>query len=601
MAYKAAQLSFLVDLGMRPDADDATAENFARNLIDQELAEFERIGDAEGDGSDPPEDPGTVQRGGNPPPPTVPGAATPPTNPTNPENPGEDLTRVGQGTAANPLNVQAEIQRALAQDAADRRRRAEFIRAQAGDDIPGDLVQRALAEDWDETQVSREFLRAVRTRPAAVPGGNGGGHLGIHSRSHDGDCTLEALQGAILLREGFALDDAMFSRQEASAMLRRDNVKGGWIHSLASQSGTAILRVAGSNEPDPNERYERARDRAHRFARYSMMDFARESLRLAGRQVPDDPDDMVQRALSTATLTAVFSTSVNMQILQAYLGIADTTRGWVHEADVNDFKTNDRGRLTKASGMKKLARGAEAQQIEYGDAIESYKIARYAGQFTIDDQDFIDDSFGALSEHTPKELGELAAELRPNLVYAILFANANMRDGTALFHANHGNLETTSALNAAKLALAETNMSSQSENGRSINTMMQYLIVPRHLRFTARQLVNSAELRNTTANTQEGTANPHQGEFSIVSDPRLANGVTDPDTGTTYAGSTTTWYGAAANTRNGIEVGYRRGTGRAPRMDSFVLTGARWGMGWKCNMDIGGKALDWRGLHKATA
>jgi len=598
MAYKAAQLSYLVDLGMRPDADDTAAENFARNLVDHELAEFERIGDADGDGSDPPEDKGTVQRSGTT---NTPGPGT--AGATTPADPGQDLTRSANGNQT-PADLQAEIQRAIAANAAERRRRAEFIRQQAGTDIPADLVQRALAEDWDEQQVTREFLRALRTRPAAVPGGHGsGGQIGIISRSHDGDCTLEALQGAMLLREGFALDDAMFARREASAMLRRDGVRGAWLNNLAAATagGRFIARVAGGTEPDPMERFERARDMSHNFASLSMVDFCREALRLANRPVPHDRDDVIRRALSTATLSAIFSTSVNMQILQAYLGIADSTRGWVTEADVNDFKVNDRGRLTKASGMKKLARGAEAQQIEYGDAIESYKIARYAGQFTIDEQDMIDDSFGGLSEHTPRELGELAAELRPNLVYAILFANANMRDATPLFHADHGNVETSAALAAGTLRTAKANMATQSENGRSIQNAMRYLIVPENLEFTARQLVTSAELRNTTANTQDGTANPHQGQFQVVPDPRLDNGVTDPDTGTKYAGSETTWYGAAAANRNGIEIGYRRGTGRAPRMDTFMLTGARWGMGWKCNMDIGGKAIDWRGLHRATA
>lgn len=592
MAYAAAQLSYLVDLGMRPDADESAAESFARNLADHELAEFERIGDVEGDaGSSAAAGEGdeTVTRGAG--------------NGTEGEG-DEGITR-GNGTGAGGTtlpagDVTAEIQRALAQDRADRQRRADFIRSQAGDDIPADLVQRALAEDWDESRVSREFLRAVRTRPAAVPGGHGGGRTAIHSRSHDADCTLEALQGGLLLRDGFTLDDDMFGRREASAMLRRDGVRGGWLNNLVARSaGGMRLRTVG--EADPMDAFERARDNAHRYASMSLVDFCREGLRLAGRSVPDDRDDMIRRALSTATLSAIFSTSINMQILQAYLGIEDSTRGWTYEAEVADFKQNDRGRLTKASGLKKLARGAEAQQIEYGDAVESYKIARYAGQFTVDEQDIIDDRFGGMSEHTPRELGELAAELRPNLVYAILLANANMRDGKALFHADHGNLETTAALAALTLKTAKANMAVQTENGRSIRNAMRYLIVPENLEFTARQLVSSAELRNQSTSSHDGTANPHQGQFTVVSDPRLDNGVTDPDTGTTHAGSETTWFGAAAAGRTGIEVGYRRGTGRAPRMDTFMLTGARWGMGWKCNLDIGAKAIDWRGLHKSTA
>jgi len=419
-----------------------------------------------------------------------------------------------------------------------------------------------------------------------------GGHVGIHSRSHDGDCTLESLQAAILIREGFTLDDPIFSRREVAVSLARQDVRAGWIHSV--NQGINQTVTGGID-------LRRHMDNAQKYQSYSLVDFCREALRLSSRSVPCDQDDMIKRALSTATLSAVFSTNVNMQILQAYVGIADSTRGWVTESDVADFKLNDRGRMTKASGMGKLARGAEATQIQIGDAMESYKIARYAGQFTMDDMDIIDDSFGGLSGFVPRELGELAGELRPNLVYSILFANANMRDGVALFNAAHGNVETSAALAAGTLSTAKANMGTQQENGRQISNAMRYLIVPENLDFVARQLVTSAELRNTTANRNDGTANPLQGRFEVVSEPRLDNGVTDPDTGTTYNGSETTWYGAAAANGKGIEIGYRRGTGRAPKTDTFILSGARWGLGWKTNMDIGGKAIDWRGLNRNSA
>jgi hypothetical protein len=46
-----------------------------------------------------------------------------------------------------------------------------------------------------------------------------------------------------------------------------------------------------------------------------------------------------------------------------------------------------------------------------------------------------------------------------------------------------------------------------------------------------------------------------------------------------------------------IEVGYRRGTGRAPTIRSFVLDKGQWGLGWDINFDIGAKALDYRGMY----
>lgn len=405
----------------------------------------------------------------------------------------------------------------------------------ASGDLGDHNVQPVVSEP-QQRPVDPYILNQVRQEVTRSNQQTAASRIAIHSRSHEGDCTLAALQGGMLLRHGFTLDDEMFGRGEAAAMLRRDGVRGSWLNDI--NRGRS---AAGA---------ERDRDNAHRYGAMSLVDFCREALRLSARSIPVDQDDMIRRALSTAALSAVFSTSINMQILQAYLGLEDSTRGWCSEADVDNFKQNDRGRLTKASGMGKLARGGEAQQINFGDAVESYKIARYAGQFTLDEQDIIDDTLGGLSEHTPREL---AAELRPNLVYAILLANANMRDGKALFHADHGNLEASAALAALTLKTVKANMALQTENGRQIANAMRYLIVPENLEFTASQLVNSVELRNQSTSSHDGTANPHRGQFEVRHDPRLDNGVTDPDTGETYTGSETTWFGASG--RHGIEVG----------------------------------------------
>lgn len=613
MAVSTAQRSFLVGIGLRPDADDNLAETFSRQLTDHELAEFERIGFQEGGsggsggagsggnggqgggaGTTPAEgDGGQVTRGGTegsggegsggagggtgrP----ASGSGTTPT-----EGDGGQVTRGGAG---EPVDVEERIRREYERRESERLERLEFIREAAGDDVPRDLVERAMSEVWPQERVSREFLRAVRTRP---PAATSGGNVGIHVQQ---GVTLEALQGAFLLREGFALDDEIFRRREADAMLRRDGASGSWLHELARGADQLPENRAGE--------LQRARDESHRYSSMNMLDFARAALRLAGRTVPDNVDDLIHRAVSTATLTAVFSTSVNMQILQSYLGIEDSTRGWCFETDPADFKKIERGRLTKGTGLKKMARGGSPADITFGDETEEYKLGRYAGHFVIDEMDFIDDSFGATSPHTTRELGELCAEVRPNLVYSILLANAAMRDSVALFHATHGNLKTSSALSADTLRIAKASMAQQTENGRSIRTAMRYLLVPEALDFTGRQLVTSAELYQTGGAAVNGTANPHRGAFTVVSDPRLDNGVTDPDTGAVHAGSETTWYGAAAAGPHTIEVGYRRGTGRAPRMETYAITGKDgWGMGWKANMDIGAKAIDWRGLHKATA
>ncbi len=574
MLYTPAQLSFLVDRGMRPDADDDTAETFARSLDPMDAQAFARIDSAGELPTTPPPATDPVSRGEVTPP--AEGETTPPAT--------DPITRTEP--APSPTASEAEINRIvearLAARETERQARIDHITRQAGPDVPQDLVQRAMAEAWPAERVDREFLAAIRRRaPSAGYGEAPAGH--VRGR----DASVQALQAGMLLRLGVDLQSSVFASNEAGAMLRRDHSRGAWLHQANQQ-------IARGGQLNPE--FERSMDAAHQYRDYSLVDFCRSALQSQGLTVPADRSDMIHRALSTATLQNVFSTSVNMQLLAGYLGYADTTRDWTFEADVDNFKTQDRGRLEKATGLALLSRGkTEANHITMSDSKESYVIERYAGQFIVDERDIIDDSFGGISTHTPAELGEMAAEKRPELVYTILLSNPTMRDSVALFDNAHSNLGGSAALDATTLEAMRAAMAKQTENGRTIQSMMRFLIVPEALRFTAQRLVQSVELLDTTASKIAGTFNPHQGLFQVVSDPRLDNGIG------AYSGSGTTWYGAAAKSRHGIEVGYLRGSGRAPRIETFMLTGGSWGMGWKCNIDIGAKAIDWRGLAKRTA
>ncbi len=101
--------------------------------------------------------------------------------------------------------------------------------------------------------------------------------------------------------------------------------------------------------------------------------------------------------------------------------------------------------------------------------------------------------------------------------------------------------------------------------------------------------------------TERGATNTLRGEnMTLVIDSRLENGLTNPDDDSAQSGSASTWF-MASNQVETIEVGYLAGTGRAPQVRSTLLTNGKWGMNWDINMDIGAKAMDWRGLRKTTA
>jgi len=336
-----------------------------------------------------------------------------------------------------------------------------------------------------------------------------------------------------------------------------------------------------------------------RFRDLSMLDLCREAIRLDGRRAPYGRDETIRAAVSGASLSHIFTTTVGAQLLASYVEAGDTTVGWVRETDVANFQTQERKRLGKTAGLEKLPRGDTAKHATIADTGEEYRVARYAKMFVVDEQDIIDDRFNALLD-MPREMGAGAGRLRPDLIYAILLANASLgADSVALFHGDHSNL-ATAALAAAALEAGIAAMAKQTEDGVNLNIKPRFLLIPQDLFFTAAVLLKSAQ--RIIASASGGTYNPLLDEqIDIRSDNRLGvAGVTDPATGTVHAGTATNWFLVGAPVNPTIEVGYLRGTARRPMLRSFILDKGQYGIGWDIKMDIGVKALDYRAMYKST-
>lgn len=510
-------------------------------------------------------------------------AATTPTAATARRQPGNlqaattpDVARQLREQAAAEMARQEAVRQILARYPADLQ--VEFtVQGQQPRRVP--LLQHAIGEGLSPDQTELAAIRAHRPQ---------GGQFGIVVRDHDRDCTLQALQGAMILRAGGRLDHPAYQSFEAGAVQADGRpLIPNWLR-------------AGIN----TEIRQRAMDSAHRYAELSAVDLAAECLRLDGREVPHGRSNVIRAAVSSMSLASVFTTNINAILLPTYLDAPDTTEGWTREVDVADFRLQERPRLLKGVGLTKLPPGGEADHATRQDSGESYRIARYANQIVIDEQNFIDDALGAFAD-TPVEMGQAAARLRPDLVYAILLANPTLATtGRALFNATDGNTATGATFAMAALRAAITAMMAVRENAVNLNLVATHLIVPVDLFLLAGESVSSAELviAGTAGTvTERGFRNVVSDmNLKVVGDGRLTNGVVDPDSGTTYAGSTTTWY-LACNAVQTIEVGYLRGTGRAPRVRSWTYDrDGKFGMGWDVTLDIGAKALDWKGFQRRS-
>ncbi len=464
------------------------------------------------------------------------------------------------------------------------RDRITAIRTAAGSDIPTDLVDRAISESWTTERAGSEFLNHIRShRSGAV--GNDVVVVGGDKTRQMAELVLAASLlgvGAERHAEGFSV-----------AIIDGDPYQG--------------VRSADA--------WRTATQQGRRYAGMGAKDFLRQALTQAGQRfsLADSPGTLLRAAVSGGAVTNIFTTSAYASMLMAWDEVADSTVGWVSEADVINFLTHTEIDYQQDAQLKKHTRGGTAQHSNVSDSGQTFKLARFSKQFSVDEMDIIDDRFGALLS-APAEHGKAARRLRPQLVYSLLNQNGTYGGGllfnnTAITTAGgHANLGST-ALGADGMKAAANLMAVQyllqGKVRIPLNIVPETLVVPAALQWTAKELINSDTIiiaGTAGAITERGTKNVLANAVRrlVVDDSIGAIGTWDPSAEVVRAGSATNYYLASAPGRT-IEVSYRRGTGRAPQLRSYVLDQGRWGIGWDINYDIEAHVKDFRGLVKGNA
>lgn len=440
-----------------------------------------------------------------------------------------------------------------------------------------DLMQRAINEEWTTSQTALELLPMVRSHYQSE--NENYSSPAIHANRQ---VDINALAAGLMLRSGVALDSPIFE----SSFSRKSQIPSVFMRSV--------------NDPER----QKAMELGHRYEDMSLVDFCRMALQIVGQTPAADRQQMIRQAVSSSQVASIFTTNVSAQVLASYIDAEDTTLQWTTSADVANFQSNERHTMGKTGPLKRHGRGGEADHMDLDSSVEEYKIARYSGQMFLDEMDIIDDRLGALDSTSPDEMGLAARQLRPDLVYAELFANSNLNaTGRALFNTTDSNLFTGggSALGLAGLSAGVTAIQKQRIKNRPLNLALKFVLVPADLRLLLMQLLNSVEIREAAA--ASGTTNVI-GNLGLIgiSDDRLGvNGVVHPVTGVRYNGTAINWYAAAQPGVSGaktIEVGYLRGTGRAPQINSWIENRGKWGIGFAVKMDIGAKPLDFRALQR---
>jgi len=435
------------------------------------------------------------------------------------------------------------------------------------------LAAHAISEGWDTDRCELEARRHQELEAARNNRPHG---PAIHSTSRNQRGTMETLQAGLLMRAGVELDSPHLSA--ASVRHRMPQ----WLQ-------------AGVN--DPNR--QRIMDNAQEFRGISMLEAAHMALACTGATVPSNRLDMLHAAFSSGSVSQLFGATIGARMLSSYAEIQDFSLGWTQEADNPDMEEHDRNRMEAAGDLSLHPVGGSADYATRSAVSEKTKVDRFSKQMPIDEADFMSDNFQRLAQ-TPRDFGLAAGRMRPNVVAAVILANANLAaTGRALFNATDvSDIGTGQALDRAPLSLAISKLGLRKDGDASLNLTATHLLLPPTLRDLGVQLTKSDQVM---VDGGKGSKNV-LAEYNIkpVSEARLENGLVDPVSKANLSGSASNWYLVSAEA-NTIEVTFLEGAGRVPIVTTETLTGGKFGINVTVRHYVGAKALDFRGFVRGRA
>jgi len=308
-------------------------------------------------------------------------------------------------------------------------------------------------------------------------------------------------------------------------------------------------------------------------------------------------NETIRAAFSSVSLPGILSNVANKKLLQSYEAQPVIATKLCSTGDLNDFKENDRFRLTDVGDLMPIAADGEIKDGGLVEESAKNQLETYGKRFCLTRKMIINDDLGAFMK-VPTAMGNRAARLIDQLFFSRLLKNPTQIDGKALFHAGHKNLLTgaTSALGADSLKKAiQLFLDQVDADGQPISVEPRYLLVPTALKHLAIELTQGATL------IMAGTDNAVRPALNVLADENL-NVVSSPYLGNSaYEGASQTgWYlFGDPRTVDTWEIGYLKGK-RTPTVERGETDFNTLGLWFRVYFDLGVREQDHRGMVKAV-
>lgn len=402
-----------------------------------------------------------------------------------------------------------------------------------------------------------------------------------------------------LIERGVPVEQA--SAELIDKLAERQNAEQGVIrNSQGTTTSTVDLAVVGAKRDamqnallhrcNPAIKLEEA---AREFRGMRLIDMAREAVELVGGNVRGmTPQEVARAALgcdrqavraagmhTTSDFPLLLGGTVNRTLRDAYALAPQTWRPLGRPTTVPDFREITRVALGDISALEKVSEHGEYKYGTLDEEGSPIKVAKYGKIIAITWESIVNDDLSALTR-IPQALGAAAAQTESDVVWNLLLGNPTFVDGTAVFHANHGNLAASGgAINTTTLAAARAAMRKQkSKAGHFLNLGPEFLVVGPDKELEAFQFTSSQYVpaKNADINDSRNTS------LTVIVDARITGNQ---------------WYlYAAPGVVDTFEYAYLEG-------EQGVFTETREGfevdgMEIKARLVFGAAWIDYRGAYK---
>lgn len=345
-----------------------------------------------------------------------------------------------------------------------------------------------------------------------------------------------------------------------------------------------VRRVDGQSEIDW---FNQNKDQADQYRGWGLVEMAAQFAEWKGPRrsssflTQADAATIFERAFNTTSdFPSIFQNALNKALLARYQLHQPTYREVAAERTFVDFRPHPQVRAGDFPTLQPVLQSGELQYGSSTDNNEPISVSPYGVIFTISRTMLVNDDLGAIDQILGSA-GDMVLVFENVTFYNMLNSNPVLnQDSTAVFHANHGNLDSVGAVPSV------TSIGAGRQALRQMKTISGNLInVPPSIILTGPQQETAADqMVATITPTLTTSVNPFSGRLRSVSDANITDKswymLTDP-----------------ARVPNFI-YGFLAGSG-GPRTRTFEPFGVQ-GIKISLEHDFGVGAIDYRGAYKSV-